>query len=596
MKLANNSLPKSLSLALIIPALVLGISSILTGIYLWQLSIHHYLITNNVFTILTSHGVSIINYVIPILMITGITLTVTSIFVSIGYIGNSKSKIIKYSRKFSLTILISILSSLFLTSGIFIPIANATIATNQSSVISQYTCSATAYSTYTITTDGTNYYSLNANTCQVSYGSSQNIGGATGTNASAVIQATINNLGGVCGTVFFSASEFVITHGFKTYPCITLTGASGSGDFLLNNPGTTLFYATETTQPVITVEVNPSFTSQIVFPVLQHFTITGSGTASTQDGILITDSKGNILDVNIFDVRLYALNGNCINVQSNAKEWFDSLYLEDCLGNGLLSVDGYVFLTNSYIFGNTLFGVQWSTPAQILNLNHDWIFDNKETGVACIHPQGACEIEDDVFTDNGGTSYAQIRFETSSLGTANPVIIEGNSITDTRTSGHAFAGVYISASQATGNIVGNYFWSAQPDPCVTMTAGAFNPTGGAFTGVVVQDNTGCPSGKIATNFLTGGTSSVTKHYFSPFANNGTIPIASQTYTIANVYQYIQCSGGTGVSITIADLAGNTIQSALTCLTLPLVSLAPGYSINFGAFAVAPTVLDYIVSY
>ena len=49
--------------------------------------------------------------------------------------------------------------------------------------------------------------------------------------------------------------------------------------------------------------------------------------------------------------------------------------------------------------------------------------------------------------------------------------------------------------------------------------------------------------------------------------------------------YVSFTGGTGVSITVQDSGGNTLQSGLSTFT---GYLPPGFSINFGAFSVAPT--------
>jgi hypothetical protein len=77
------------------------------------------------------------------------------------------------------------------------------------------------------------------------------------------------------------------------------------------------------------------------------------------------------------------------------------------------------------------------------------------------------------------------------------------------------------------------------------------------------------------------------------------PIASTDY-MANTDFLINCSGGTGVSISILDDFGNTIASGLKALGTGIAGNAPyrmsqGMHINFGAFTAAPTVSVYQVS-
>jgi len=78
-----------------------------------------------------------------------------------------------------------------------------------------------------------------------------------------------------------------------------------------------------------------------------------------------------------------------------------------------------------------------------------------------------------------------------------------------------------------------------------------------------------------------------RYTICPIGGSASAPTASRVYVVANVPVLITSTGGTGVNIIIQTQLGNTIASGLTSLTgfyLPV-----GYSINFGAFSVAPTV-------
>ena len=65
------------------------------------------------------------------------------------------------------------------------------------------------------------------------------------------------------------------------------------------------------------------------------------------------------------------------------------------------------------------------------------------------------------------------------------------------------------------------------------------------------------------------------------------PVASTSYVVEVCDQIITSTGGTSVSITVKDAAGNTLLSGASSLTN--YYLAAGWSIDFGAFTAAPTV-------
>ena len=74
----------------------------------------------------------------------------------------------------------------------------------------------------------------------------------------------------------------------------------------------------------------------------------------------------------------------------------------------------------------------------------------------------------------------------------------------------------------------------------------------------------------------------------PGAPSGTAaPVASTQYRVEVCDQIITSTGGTSVSITVTDAAGNTVLSSASSLTN--YYLAAGWSIDFGAFTAAPTV-------
>ena len=140
-------------------------------------------------------------------------------------------------------------------------------------------------------------------------------------------------------------------------------------------------------------------------------------------------------------------------------------------------------------------------------------------------------------------------------------------------------GLILNAIIHTSSIIGNPFTATTP-----ITFGSsFYPDR-----LRIQNNPGLnPFGLLATPFTTtvpsGGSA-----WMGPGAPSGTAaPVASTSYRAEVCDQIITSTGGTSVSITIKDAAGNTLLSGATTLTN--YYLAAGWSIDFGAFTAAPTV-------
>jgi len=95
------------------------------------------------------------------------------------------------------------------------------------------------------------------------------------------------------------------------------------------------------------------------------------------------------------------------------------------------------------------------------------------------------------------------------------------------------------------------------------------------------------SGWTPTNQITNPFKTAASQNFIAPGGSASGPTASTVYVIGVSDVFITSSGGTSVSITIADAAGNAIESGLGTLTNKYVPR--GYSVNFGAFSVAPTV-------
>lgn len=101
------------------------------------------------------------------------------------------------------------------------------------------------------------------------------------------------------------------------------------------------------------------------------------------------------------------------------------------------------------------------------------------------------------------------------------------------------------------------------------------------TDVIVQNNIGYNPVNKVTQFVGTGT-------FSPWGSTATVA-ASTDYVISGPPIMVTSTGGTGVSITIKDGAGNAVTGLSALATVTGQYIPSGYKINFGAFSVAPTV-------
>lgn len=73
----------------------------------------------------------------------------------------------------------------------------------------------------------------------------------------------------------------------------------------------------------------------------------------------------------------------------------------------------------------------------------------------------------------------------------------------------------------------------------------------------------------------------TAHYIRYSGSSAGPTVASQDYIVANMPMYFTSTGGTSVSITIKDTAGNTVYAPGATLTVPFLVLV-GWKVNWGA--------------
>lgn len=154
--------------------------------------------------------------------------------------------------------LIAVILTVFLAGGIIgQDLANANINSNNSSILSQYSCEQGV--NFVIAEDNAitpNYYSISGQSTPsvpcgtLVYGGATNNGGATGTNATQVIQSTINALPNIkltgYGIIYFEAGNYTIKT--LTIPAVDHMNIvfDGTGSY-----NTHLYYIGSNTKPVI---------------------------------------------------------------------------------------------------------------------------------------------------------------------------------------------------------------------------------------------------------------------------------------------------------------------------------------------------------
>lgn len=310
------------------------------------------------------------------------------------------------------------------------------------------------------------------------------------------------------------------------------------------------------------------------FPYLANFNLVGkqSGLAS-QNGIEVNDTTGGqLLDLYVDNVIIMAMGQHGLFHNSAAKVWVNGCYFENNTVDGInVSGNGTLRVMASYIFGNTGRGINVQSGSTTL-VYYCPVWNNTLQGV-WISTSNEVQLIGNSFTDNGGPSYVSCSVDNSSR-----AVVVGNTFRDDRGSGQVVRHLWIAGGNSTrGLVVGNILFGQTGD-AIRVSAYVNNH-------LVIADNQGYndTKGTMSTPFTSTG------NRMGPEGSTAS-PSASTAYQVSSVRQYVVVSGGTGVSITISDPAGNTLQSGLATYSglLPL-----GYTINFGAFSVAPTVLTSV---
>ena len=295
----------------------------------------------------------------------------------------------------------------------------------------------------------------------------------------------------------------------------------------------------------------------------------------------MNDATGSLLDIYIDHVMVYQAGQHGFYINSASKVWLESCYAEDCTGSGVRNAAGTVVWNGGYVFGNLLYGFD-TTSGVALDINGAHVFNNGQTAAAGVggaldvwSTNGAVSINGGLWTNNGGANNPAILIKDSSAGYCS-LNINGVTFNESR-SGASRCTYWIKSGQnaavrlsGTGN---RFIGSPQTAPMLwtPQTANLINfANNPGFNDTV---------GAIATPWATAQTK-------MGLEGSSATVVASTAYTVDGTPLYVVSTGGTSVSITIKDPAGNTVQSGLATFAgiLPV-----GYSFNVGAASPVPTV-------
>lgn len=395
---------------------------------------------------------------------------------------------------------------------------------------------------------------------------------------SSVIQAAWDTLKGVPASTLRLNGVYTLLSALTGY---CGTNVIGNGCNATTNSNGTLLKS-DLDGDLITLIQDPTGTNY--FAKLSRFAMAGNVSKTSQRGIVLSDSGGAWQDLFIDEmiVNFIGSVGFYVNA-ATVKAWISKFYVEFCTSHGVqVNAASRLNFVQSFFGQNTGFGLLATTGYLMLE---DSVFEQNAGGALSLNSVIQTLIDGCRFLSNGDSTHPQIDIA-SMFSTNKALIISGCIFNDTRGASAVTNHIKFSSSHTiNADISGNIFTGSQGQAIGCVAQPGFR--------VNIHDNIGYNDilGKLATPWYTPVGFEAAVAAFTSGSTLTAAPVASTDYFATLGPVYIDSSGGTGVSITIKNGNGDTIRSGLTTFSgvLPF-----GWTINFGAFSVAPTTTVSVV--
>ena len=329
---------------------------------------------------------------------------------------------------------------------------------------------------------------------------------------------------------------------------------------------------------LLTVVQNP--TAAEYWFTLANCCVYGDVTKASQRAVVCSNANGAWKDMFVNQVMIDSAGSVGLYTNQDLKLWAQQFYLEFCGSDGIQWTAGICHLNECFFDGNVGWGVD--STSGVMEICNSYFLSNTG-GAVFFRSQVDGFLSDCHIEGNGDSTHPQVQIFDSTADKG--INIHDCVFRDTRGASAVTNHISVATSNYAkiGTIHDNYFSESQGAAILWSrfeAPGALN----------VHDNPGYNDifGVCATPWY------LTTPTVAPFTGTGTAaaPAASTTYRAATGPMSISSTGGTGVSITIKNGKGDTILSGLT--TLADYRLPFGWSINFGAFSVAPTTVVSVV--
>lgn len=391
----------------------------------------------------------------------------------------------------------------------------------------------------------------------------------------------INSIKATGGKVVLAAGNYTITSTI-TLPSGVMLEGSQIG-FAANNISsvvspTNIFLGSLNAAGIhVVANTSLSYQGLLSFPAIANLSVIGPSNPalSSQDGILIDDSLGNIFDMYIDHVGAFTCGGNGINNNSssgNLKLWIDACYMENNELNGYLQTFGdTVRLRDSYVYSNAQRGINIVTAGTAM-IEGNMVWQNATEGINLQSVGSAALVTNNDFVDNGSNTKANVLINSVH---GHGLIFNNNTIVEDRASNlAALYGMQLSW-QIAGDISHNSIYGTYHTQPVIFQIGS------SSNFITFKTNYGAnPSGLITNPFLPGN---VIIPFASAPSNGVAVPTASTDYVInaTDVFITSANSSNSNNAIVVKDGAGNTVSSPGSTMTAQYVP--SGYKVNWGAF-------------